>query len=105
MLRFLFLGMYKGGSFHFSFAIGNEYPHQPPKVRCTQKVVYYGNAVNGVDLSPQYRYSGKHLSQCTSGRLETSSQSECRHLRITSIFPEILTDISIYFLNQTHRIP
>jgi ubiquitin-conjugating enzyme E2 M len=31
-------GMYKGGSFHFSFAIGNEYPHQPPKVRCTQRV-------------------------------------------------------------------
>ena len=31
-------GMYKGGSFHFSFAVGNEYPHQPPKVRCTQKV-------------------------------------------------------------------
>jgi len=33
-------GMYKGGSFHFSFAIGNEYPHQPPKVRCTQKIYH-----------------------------------------------------------------
>ena len=30
--------MYKGGSFFFSFAIGSEYPHQPPKVRCTQWV-------------------------------------------------------------------
>jgi len=33
-------GLYKGGSFHFSFAITNEYPHQPPKVRCTQKVSF-----------------------------------------------------------------
>jgi ubiquitin-conjugating enzyme E2 M len=34
------VGMYKGGSFVFSFAISNEYPHHPPKVRCTQRVPY-----------------------------------------------------------------
>jgi ubiquitin-conjugating enzyme E2 M len=30
--------MYKAGSFKFTFAINNNYPHDPPKVKCTQKV-------------------------------------------------------------------
>lgn len=30
--------MYKTGSFNFSFAVNNNYPHDPPKVKCTQKV-------------------------------------------------------------------
>ncbi|GAO49824.1 hypothetical protein SAICODRAFT_196475 [Saitoella complicata NRRL Y-17804] len=33
-------GMYRGGLFKFSFAISNDYPHQPPKVRCTQKIYH-----------------------------------------------------------------
>lgn len=32
------LGMYKGGAFNFSFQINNNYPHEPPKVKCTQTV-------------------------------------------------------------------
>lgn len=32
------IGMYKGGSFVFSFAINTNYPHDPPKVKCTQTV-------------------------------------------------------------------
>lgn len=32
------LGIYKGGQFHFTFNIGPNYPHEPPKVLCTQKV-------------------------------------------------------------------
>lgn len=35
------LGMYKGGAFVFSFVINNNYPHEPPKVKCTQKVRVY----------------------------------------------------------------
>lgn len=31
-------GMYKGGAFKFSFTINTNYPHEPPKVKCTQKV-------------------------------------------------------------------
>ena len=31
--------MYKGGAFVFSFVINTNYPHDPPKVKCTQKVV------------------------------------------------------------------
>ena len=33
-------GMYKGGSFHFSFAIAQNYPHDPPKVKCKQKIYH-----------------------------------------------------------------
>lgn len=32
------IGMYRGGAFQFSFAINTNYPHDPPKVKCTQKV-------------------------------------------------------------------
>lgn len=33
-------GMYKGGAFHFSFAINQNFPHEPPKVKCTQKIYH-----------------------------------------------------------------
>ncbi|RUP46268.1 ubiquitin-conjugating enzyme/RWD-like protein [Jimgerdemannia flammicorona] len=33
-------GFYKGGVFRFTFAINNNYPHEPPKVRCTQKIYH-----------------------------------------------------------------
>jgi len=39
-------GMYKGGSFNFSFSVGANYPHEAPKVKCTQ-TIYHPN----VDLS------------------------------------------------------
>ncbi|TDL28061.1 E2 ubiquitin-conjugating enzyme [Rickenella mellea] len=35
-------GMYKGGVFKFSFAINSNYPHDPPKVKCTQ-TIYHPN--------------------------------------------------------------
>jgi len=33
-------GMYKGGSFRFNFAINQNFPHDPPKVKCTQKIYH-----------------------------------------------------------------
>lgn len=30
--------MYKGASFKFTFAIEQDYPHKPPKVKCVPKV-------------------------------------------------------------------
>ncbi|RMZ85327.1 hypothetical protein DV737_g707, partial [Chaetothyriales sp. CBS 132003] len=33
-------GMYKGGGFVFTFAMNNNYPHDPPKVKCTQKIYH-----------------------------------------------------------------
>ena len=32
--------MYKGGRFHFNFAINQNFPHDPPKVKCTQKIYH-----------------------------------------------------------------
>jgi len=33
-------GMYKEGAFVFSFVINTNYPHDPPKVKCTQKIYH-----------------------------------------------------------------
>lgn len=33
-------GMYKGGRFLFNFAINQNFPHDPPKVKCTQKIYH-----------------------------------------------------------------
>ncbi|PWA02907.1 hypothetical protein BB558_000945 [Smittium angustum] len=35
-------GYYKNGSFHFRFSISENYPHDPPKVQCTQ-TIYHPN--------------------------------------------------------------
>lgn len=31
-------GIYKGGTFRFSFNVNSNFPHEPPKVKCLQKV-------------------------------------------------------------------
>lgn len=33
-------GMYKGGSFKFTFNISQDYPHKPPKVKCVPKIYH-----------------------------------------------------------------
>ena len=33
-------GMYRGGSFHFNFVINQNFPHDPPKVKCKQKIYH-----------------------------------------------------------------
>lgn len=33
-------GMYKGGTFNFTFAINQNFPHDPPKVKCSQKIYH-----------------------------------------------------------------
>ena len=33
-------GMYKGGSFTFTFLINQNFPHDPPKVKCIQKIYH-----------------------------------------------------------------
>jgi len=35
-------GMYKGGTFDFSFQINPNYPHEPPKVKC-KRTIYHPN--------------------------------------------------------------
>jgi ubiquitin-conjugating enzyme E2 M len=33
-------GMYRGGKFTFDFAINQNFPHEPPKVRCREKIYH-----------------------------------------------------------------
>ena len=33
-------GFYRGGKFPFSFKIGHNYPHEPPKVKCKNKIYH-----------------------------------------------------------------
>ncbi|ORZ00328.1 putative ubiquitin-conjugating enzyme E2 [Syncephalastrum racemosum] len=33
-------GLYRAGSFNFTFNINNNYPHEPPKVHCEQKIYH-----------------------------------------------------------------
>jgi ubiquitin-conjugating enzyme E2 M len=33
-------GFYRYGQFTFSFKIGDQYPHEPPKVKCEQKIYH-----------------------------------------------------------------
>lgn len=33
-------GMYRGGKFFFTFAISQGFPHEAPKVKCTQKIYH-----------------------------------------------------------------
>lgn len=33
-------GMYRGGRFTFSFDINQNFPHEPPKVRCKEKIYH-----------------------------------------------------------------
>jgi ubiquitin-conjugating enzyme E2 M len=33
-------GMYKNGTFDFTFNISQNFPHEPPKVKCTQKIYH-----------------------------------------------------------------
>lgn len=33
-------GIYKGGHFTFTFNMSQNYPHEPPKVKCTQKIYH-----------------------------------------------------------------
>ena len=33
-------GMYKGGIFNFNFSVNQNFPHDPPKVKCTQKIYH-----------------------------------------------------------------
>ena len=36
-----FQGYYRGGRFVFSFKVGQNYPHEPPKVKCETMVSKY----------------------------------------------------------------
>lgn len=42
-----FQGFYRGGKFTFSFKVGPNYPHEPPKVKCETQVYHPNIDLNG----------------------------------------------------------
>jgi ubiquitin-conjugating enzyme E2 M len=40
-------GMYKGGRFTFTFEINQNFPHDPPKVKCKQKIYHPNIDIKG----------------------------------------------------------
>lgn len=39
-------GMYRGGKFRFSISANDNYPHDPPKVKCLQRVSLWTRGAN-----------------------------------------------------------
>ena len=39
-LRFYLQGFYRNGRFAFTFKVGQGYPHEPPKVKCDNKIYH-----------------------------------------------------------------
>lgn len=76
-------GMYKGGAFVFSFVINPNYPHDPPKVKCTQTVRPIATSVLlslslcfVTDLPSKRRPRGERLSEHSARGLEASAELE-----------------------------
>jgi hypothetical protein len=79
--------MYKGGAFVFSFVINTNYPHDPPKVKCTQTVslspVSSDVQLNrsNLDLPPQRGPRGERMLEHPSRRLEARAEPQFGHGR------------------------
>ena len=96
----LLQGMYKGGAFVFSFVINTNYPHEPPKVKCTQTVSERFSS-NGLCFFSMVRYlfcplsdlpserwsRGQRVPQHSQRRLEASPQLEFGHGRLAVPLP------------------
>lgn len=100
-------GMYKGGRFHFSFAINQDFPHSPPKVKCTQKIYHpnidlEGNVCLNIlreDWKPVLNLQSVMIGLQVCGTTGTVYLWRNRALLICS------APYSSYFSSQTHLIP
>lgn len=101
-------GMYKGGIFNFNFAINQNFPHDPPKVKCTQRIYHpnidlEGNVclnilredwkpvlnLNAVIVGLQVSHSGKGLYAVQRSRTDVPQKS-CRAPLLTSLLLQFL---------------
>ena len=92
-------GMYKGGRFDFDFKINQNFPHDPPKVKCTQKIYHPNIDLEGNVCLNILREDWKpvlNLNAVVVG-LQVSSGSTREHRRW-------LTGYSSSSSNQTRRI-
>ena len=96
----LLQGMYKGGAFVFSFVINTNYPHEPPKVKCTQTVserlfpkgLCFSSMFRHVfrlssDLPPERWSRGQRVPQHSQRRLEASPQLKFGYGRLAVPLP------------------
>ena len=76
-------GMYKGGRFEFDFKINQNFPHDPPKVKCTQKIYHpnidlEGNVCLNIlreDWKPVLNLNAAVVGLQVSGDIETRTGS------------------------------
>lgn len=93
-------GMYKGGRFTFSFAINQNFPHDPPKVKCKQKIYHPNIDTQGNVCLNILREEWKpvlNLNAVVVG-LQVSLSLRARYHSAR------LTCPSCYFSNPTHPI-
>jgi ubiquitin-conjugating enzyme E2 M len=97
-------GMYKGGSFKFNFAINQNFPHDPPKVKCTQKIYHPNIDLEGNVCLNILREDWKpvlNLNAVLVG-LQVSSRLLARRSQIRTRFSDdgLIQDYSSYSSSQ-----
>ena len=109
-------GMYKGGSFNFNFTVNQNFPHDPPKVKCTQKIYHpnidlEGNVCLNIlreDWKPVLNLNAVivGLQVCYMGEIfgERILRDEGR-VSISDLEVANIMDFSFYFSNQMPQIP
>jgi ubiquitin-conjugating enzyme E2 M len=94
-------GMYKGGRFYFDFKINQNFPHDPPKVKCTQKIYHPNIDLEGNVCLNILREDWKpvlNLNAVVVGLQACHTEGDYAHFR------QVLTEYSLYYSNQTRRI-
>lgn len=92
-------GMYKGGSFIFTFVINQNFPHDPPKVKCTRKIYHPNIDLEGNVCLNILREDWKPV-------LNLNAVIVGMQVRSNGRWPAFDTDTtgSSYFSNPTHLI-
>lgn len=110
--------MYKGGQFSFTFAISANFPHDPPKVKCTQKLYhpnidYEGNVCLNIlreDWKPVLSLNAIFfgLLVCTRSNLAGMDRRTFDRQMLTLSFFPLLLFVHVYsicFSNPTQMTP
>ena len=100
-------GMYKGGTFNFSFAINQNFPHDPPKVKCTQKIYHPNIDLDGNVCLNILREDWKPVLnlQAVMVGIQVWPQLKFKCSEAARRLANGAASNSFYFLNRTPRIP
>ena len=97
-------GMYKAGAFHFDFKINQNFPHDPPKVKCTQKIYHPNIDLEGNVCLNILREDWKPVLNLNAVIVGLQVCQALALYKGTIMIDYIDTTNSSYFLNQTHQI-